>query len=230
MKKKIKHILLYLYNKRKYGNLVEFKYTSHFSHHCSFEGRDFIGKGAHFYGSLGYGTYIGDYSSINAEVGRFCSIGSRCRYINATHPYKFPFVSTSPLFFSINKSTFAGRNSFAKEQKFEEFMYYDKERKLVNKIGSDVWIGLDVNLIGGVEIGDGAVILSRAFVTKDVPPYAIVGGIPAKIVGYRYDDETIRFLLETKWWNNSPDWFEKHWGLLSDIEKFKKYYERKCQK
>ncbi len=56
------------------------------------------------------------------------------------------------------------------------------EKEIVNKIGSDVWIGLDVNLIGGVEIGYGAVVLSRAVVTKNVPPYAIVGGLPAKMI------------------------------------------------
>ena len=101
----------------------------------------------------------------------------------------------------------------------EEFLYYDRERELVNKIGSDVWIGLNVTLIGGVEIGDGAVVLTNAVVTKDVPPYAIVGGVPAKVIGYRYDEETIRLLLETKWWNNSEEWFLENWRLLCDVER-----------
>ena len=85
---------------------------------------------------------------------------------------------------------------------------------------------MDVNLIGGVEIGDGAVVLSRAVVTKDVPPYAIVGGIPAKVIGYRYDKETINFLLHTKWWDNTPERFEEYWDLLNDIEKLKEYYKK----
>ena len=61
-------------------------------------------------------------------------------------------------------------------------------------------------------------------VTKDVPPYAIVGGVPAKVIGYRYDDETIQFLQKTKWWNNQPVWFEKNWRLLNDIDKLKEYF------
>ncbi len=226
IKQSIKHILLYFYNKYTKSKFVDFDFSSQFSHRCRFEGRNFVGKGAYFYGSLGYGTYVGDDSFLSADIGRFCSIGSRCKYINTTHPYRSPFVSTSPMFFSINKGTFAGKKSFAKKQMFDEFLYYDKDRLIVNKIGSDVWIGLDVNLIGGVEIGDGAVILSHAVVTKDVPPYAIVGGIPAKVIGYRYDDETIKFLLRTKWWNNSPEWFEENWELLNDIEKLKEYYKK----
>ena len=78
-----------------------------------------------------------------------------------------------------------------------------------------------------MEIADGAVVLSHAVVTKDVPPYAIVCGIPAKVIGYRYDEETINFLLQIKWWNNSPAWFEEHWVLLNDIEKLKEYYKDK---
>ncbi|MBP3471748.1 MAG: antibiotic acetyltransferase [Paraprevotella sp.] len=94
-------------------------------------------------------------------------------------------------------------------------------------MGSDVWIGLDVNIIGGIEISDGAVVLSRAVVTKDVPPYAIVGGVPARIIGYRYDAETIDFLLRVKWWNNDEQWFRENWMLLNDIEKFKRYFKSK---
>ena len=86
---------------------------------------------------------------------------------------------------------------------------------------------MDVNLIGGVEIGDGAVVLSRAVVTKNVPPYAIVGGIPAKIIGYRYDEDTIRMLLRIKWWNNTEDWFKNNWSLLNDMDSFKKYFADK---
>ena len=226
----IRHCALYLYHKVKNRRFVKFSFSSHLSHRCKFEGRNFVGKGAYFYGSLGYGTYVGDDSFLSADIGCFCSIGSRCKYINTTHPYKSPFVATSPMFFSVTKSTFAGKSTFAKKQMFDEFLYYDKDRQIVNKIGSDVWIGLDVNLIGGVEISDGAVVLSHAVVTKDVPPYAIVGGIPAKVIGYRYDEETINFLLQIKWWNNSPKWFEEHWELLTDIEKLKNYYKVKCQK
>ena len=64
-------------------------------------------------------------------------------------------------------------------------------------------------------------------VHKDVPPYAIVGGIPAKVIGYRYDEETIAFLLKKCWWNNEIKWFEKHWMLLNDMNLLKAYYGEK---
>ena len=82
-------------------------------------------------------------------------------------------------------------------------------------------------LIGGVHIADGAVVLAGAVVTKDVPPYAIVGGVPAKIIRYRYDEETISFLLQTQWWNNTEEWFKENWKLLTDIDKLKAYYNNK---
>lgn len=224
LKKIIRKNLLYLYHKYKNRHLVKFWYSSYFSYRCKFEGMNMIGRRAHFFGTLGYGTEVGDGCFLSAEIGRFSSIGSRCKYTNATHPIKAPFVTTNSLFYSLSGVKSPTGKGFATEQTFDEFRFYDKEREIVNKIGSDVWIGLDVNLIGGVEIGDGAVVLSRAVVTKNVPPYAIVGGIPARILGYRYDKETIEFLLRTKWWNNTEDWFKENWRLMNDIEALKSYY------
>ena len=114
--------------------------------------------------------------------------------------------------------------TFAKKQMIEEFKYYDKDRELVNKIGNDCWLGSDVTLIGGVEIHDGAVVLAHAVVTKDVPAYAIVGGVPAKVIGYRYDEETIALLQKTHWWTMDEQWFGEHWDLMVDLEKYKKYF------
>jgi len=76
-------------------------------------------------------------------------------------------------------------------------------------IGSDVWIGRDAAIMSGVTIGDGAVIASRAVVTRDVPPYAIVGGVPAKVIGMRFSEEIIARLLEIRWWDWPEDRVER---------------------
>lgn len=216
--------LLYLYHKHHNRHLVKFWYSSDISSRCQFEGKNMVGPRTSFFGKLGYGSFIGGGGLVSAEVGRFTSIGPNCKYINATHAYKSPFATTSPLFFSLDTSKTPDGETFAKDQMIDEFRYYDKERELVNRIGNDCWLGTNVTLIGGVEIGDGAVVLANATVTKDVPPYAIAGGIPARIIGYRYDEETIDLLLKSKWWDNNELWFREHGELLSNIELLKKYY------
>ena len=89
---------------------------------------------------------------------------------------------------------------------FKEFTYADENNKYPVIIGNDCWIGYGANLIAGVTIGNGAIVLAGAIVTKDVQPYAIVAGIPAKIIKYRYSNEDIDFLLPTKLWNKSINW------------------------
>lgn len=222
----LSHTLLYLWQKWRNGQKVRFCYSTHLSHRCQFEGRNDVDPHTSFFGLLGYGSYIGGQSFVSAEIGRFTSIGPRCTYINATHTYREPFVTTSPMFFSPNGGYNPQNESFCTEQLVEEFRFYDKERELVNKIGNDCWLGSDVTLIGGVEIGDGAVVLAHAVVTKNVPPYAIVGGVPARIIGYRYDEETIRFLLRVRWWDMPLDWFPTHWRLLTDMKEFKAYFSK----
>ena len=71
---------------------------------------------------------------------------------------------------------------------------------------------------------NGAVVLAGAYVTKDVPPYAIVGGIPARVIRYRYDQEKIDLLLKVKWWNMPSEWYKEHWHLMTDINAFKEYF------
>lgn len=220
-------LLLFLWHKFHNGKKVKFWYSTHISYRCQFEGMNMVGQHTNFLGTLGYGSYIGGGGFVSAEVGRFTSIGPNCRYINGTHVYKAPFATTSPLFFSKRPGCNPKGKTFAMEQMVEEFLFYDKGKELVNKIGNDCWIGANVTLIGGVVVNDGAVVLTNAVVVKDVPPYAIVGGIPAKVIGYRYDEETIRFLLGTQWWNNTSEWFEKNWRLLNDLEALKKHFNKK---
>lgn len=224
MKSFIRHLLLFLYHWYKNRHLVKFSYSSYFSYRCKFEGKNLLCDNVNFFGSLGYGSYIGGNSNVSAEIGRFTSIAPGCCFLNETHPLNSKIATTSPYFYSLDVNKNKEKETYSKEQYVEEYLYYDKERQIVNKIGSDCWIGANVTLIGGVEIGDGAVVLAHAVVTKDVPPYAIVGGVPAKVIGYRYDEETIEFLQRVQWWHNDEAWFREHAELLLDIEKLKSYY------
>lgn len=192
-------------------------------HGSELEGDNRIGKRTVFRGVLGRGSYIGTDCDLSARVGRFSSIAPFVRSNPGIHTYKSPFVSTSPMFF--NRDHLGGR-SFATYDVIDNLRFADKERKLDVVIGNDCWIGQGVFFAGGVTIGDGAVVLAGAVVTKDVAPYAIAGGIPARVVGYRYDLATIKFLLTLEWWNFSEEWLRENWMLLNDIEKLKAHSDK----
>lgn len=221
--KRLRRLALYCYHKYKHRHLVRFDSTAHLSYRCQFEGMNKVYPHSSFLGKMGRGSYIGNDCHISADIGRFTSIGNHVTQILESHPYKGPFVTTSPMFYSLRRQN---GHTFAKRQMAEEYRYYDNEREIAFRIGNDCWVGNDVCFIGGVQVGDGAVILTRALVTKDVLPYAIVGGIPAKVIGYRYDEETIDFLMKVQWWNKDVKWIEEHWESFSDMERFKKEWRR----
>ena len=164
-----------------------------------------------FSSSLGRHTYIQKRTTIvNAEIGKFCSIASNVSIGPGIH--KIDGVSTHPVFYLKN-------TPLIKTYTNKDFI--ESSQKIV--IGNDVWIGEGVIVIDGLNIGTGAIIAAGAVVTKDVPPYAIVGGVPAKLIRYRFNAETIKILLESKWWNFNDEWFKKNSELLLDTTKFIKY-------
>lgn len=226
----IKQLVKYFILKWKWKGKLKFSYTSRISMNSTFEGMNQIHPHAEFHGKMGYGSYISRNSLIYGEVGKFCSIAPYVRCNAGKHPYTYPFATTAPCFFSTEMYNWQNGSTFATRQSFNEFSFYDDKNKLAVKIGNDCWIGEGAFLVGGIKINDGAVILAHAVVSKDVPPYAIVGGVPAKIIGYRYSQEDIDFLLKTKWWDNSPEWFEKNWELLNNFPKLKQYYENNHNK
>lgn len=180
---------------------------------CEFEGYNKISKGAYVKDvNMGYGSYVGASSYIiGATIGRFSSIGDRVKIVNATHPLE-PFVSTHPAFYSKDRI-----GTFVKENKYNE--YIGLENCSV-EVGNDVWIGSNVLIKGGVTIGDGSIIAMGAVVTKDVPPYSIVGGVPGKLIRYRFTDEQRDKLTIIKWWDKDINWINEHANLFSDIDAF----------
>lgn len=160
-------------------------------------------------------SVIGDYSylgpdcrAVHTTIGKFCSIASEVHIGLGDHPLS-PFVSTHPAFY------------LRREDRGWDFADGDYRAEFGSvKIGNDVWIGVRAIVRDNVTIGDGAVIAAGAVVVGDVPPYAIVGGVPAKIIRYRFPPETIAFLLEFKWWDRGDGWLRQNWRALHDINAF----------
>lgn len=172
---------------------------------------------------IGYGSFIGADSTLTkVEIGRFTSIGPNVTCIFGKHPSN-TFVSTHPAFFSTRKQ--AGF-TFVREQLFEEFEPpHDNEGNYSIIIGHDVWIGEGVSIMDGVKIGDGAIVAANALVVKNVPPYTIVGGLPAKPIKKRFSDIQIAFLLDFKWWNKDLNWIETNATQFADISAFYNIYK-----
>lgn len=146
------------------------------------------------------------------QIGKFCSIacGSKFLFNSANHTLSSLSTYPFPLFFE----------EWGLEKK-DVTKAWDNKGDIV--IGNDVWIGYEAVVLAGVTIGDGAIIGTRAVVTKDVSPYMIVGGVPAKPIKKRFSEETISVLLEIQWWNWSEERIARNIGAIQsgNIEQLK---------
>lgn len=148
--------------------------------------------------SIGAFSYTGSVLKPNIIVGRYTSIAAGLKVMGNRHPLER--VSTSPAFYTRALMMQTFENDYNTESSFQPFTY----RPGSIRIGNDVWIGENVSLGHGVTIGDGAVVASNAVITKNVEPYTVVGGVPAKMIKYRFPIDVVVDLTRLKWWNYSP--------------------------
>lgn len=153
---------------------------------------------------LGRFTYVVDACIKNTIIGAFCSVGPNTKIgCFAGHPTNW--ISTHPVFYSTRLQSGIS---------FSDVDYIDELK--ITKIGNDVWVGGESIILDGVEIGNGAIIAAGSVVVKNVAPYSMVGGVPAKLIRMRFDQETISNINNSNWWN----WEE------SQLRKFSKNFRK----
>lgn len=159
---------------------------------------------------IGRYSYVGyDCELINCTIGAFCSLASNIHIGGAEHP--LDWVSTSPVFQNVRHS--------GPDYKFANLQLPPSSRTIID---NDVWIGVGAIVKAGVHIGNGAVVAAGAVVTKDVEPYSIVGGCPARHIRYRFEQDMIQELQKTEWWNMSDDELKELGHYINSPELFVK--------
>ena len=159
--------------------------------------------------SIGKYSYVQSNSILfNSEIGNYCSIANDVKIGLAEHPIHF--VSTSPVFYDPSQPL----PKFMADEKVYESCIVKTE------IQSDVWIGAGVLIKSGVIVGTGSIIGAGAVVTKDVEPYAIVVGNPARVLKKRFTEDKVARLLKSEWWNLDEAYLKQVWKKFSSLEHF----------
>jgi acetyltransferase-like isoleucine patch superfamily enzyme len=157
---------------------------------------DFVslkGKTSIRHSQVGAYTYFADCMISNTSIGSFCSIGPGV-IIGGLGRHPVNMISTHPAFYSLLMQ--AG-TTFSDDNYFEELKQ--------TKVGHDVWVGANVTVLDGVVIGNGAIVAAGSVIVKEVPPYAIVGGVPGKLIRFRFSQSEVELLEATGWWHFPPE-------------------------
>lgn len=161
------------------------------------------------------------------SIGRFCSINETAKIWN-NHPVGY--ITTHPIL--DNPLAYAWEKAKAREELCERYGHNENNHPFVDSklrdnrpviIGNDVWIGANVSILPGVKIGDGAILAAGAVITKDVPAYAVAGGVPAKVIKYRFRSEDIKILQQIRWWDWSIEEIESRLELFYSPSDFFDY-------
>lgn len=212
-RKLIKKLIINLKNKTLRCNSNRIDIGTKIGKYCNIGEDVIIGKNV----SIGDFSYINHDSIIdaNCKIGKFCSIGPEVSISPGNHPLNL--ISTHPFLYD---KFWMRRINVNNKSKFIM-------KKKITEIGNDVWIGTRAIILEGVTVGDGCIIAANAVVTKDVPPYAMVAGIPARIIKYRFLEYEITKLLKIKWWNWDIKILRENYDIFFDMSKFNKLCEEK---
>lgn len=168
---------------------------------------------------FGFASYVNKNTNLSyVKIGRYCSIADNVRVCLGNHPTHF--VTTFPAFY-YDTSSQIGFTIHQGDPLFDGIYRHpngDDYYQII--IGNDVWIGSNVMIMGGIKIGDGAIVAAGSVVTKDVKSYSIVGGVPAKLIRMRFTDEIVKRLNDIKWWNWSLEDIHSNYKSFLDINTF----------